>query len=142
MTPLRHPQEVAQMPFIWGNIVATPPGANAHSHHIVATPPGDYKYITIIYIYTLITHRQVSRGLLTDGAKRQPKTVALDPLPSSPGAGSRPFDYVSHGQGRFPGGNRLSADRLAHFCPTRIRGHLRQEKASYVYFQPLSARTD
>ena len=52
MTPLRHPQEVAQMPFIWGNIVATPPGSNAHSHHIVASPPGDYKYITIIYIYS------------------------------------------------------------------------------------------
>jgi hypothetical protein len=26
MTPLIHPLHVAKMPFIWGNIVATPPG--------------------------------------------------------------------------------------------------------------------
>jgi len=26
MSPLTYPRRVAQMPFIWGNIVATPPG--------------------------------------------------------------------------------------------------------------------
>ena len=65
MTPLIPPLHVAKMPFIWGNIVAT--------------PPGHYKPIRIYSFYIKNIEEGVCQGLFGEGQENSAKQ-------------SRPFD--------------------------------------------------
>jgi hypothetical protein len=57
MRVLRHPQEVAQMPFIWGNIYAT--------------PPGDYNSFKSHSLYIKNIEGDVSQGVVSTAEKQQ-----------------------------------------------------------------------
>jgi hypothetical protein len=59
MIPLIPPLHVAKMPFIWGNIVAT--------------PPGHYKPIRIYSFYIKNIEEGVYQGLFGEGQENRPK---------------------------------------------------------------------
>ena len=91
MTPLIPPLHVAKMPFIWGNIVAT--------------PPGHYNPIRIYSFYLYILEQGVCQGPFGEGQKK--------------GAKQSPFRGVIIHQGRLPwvpGGRIKNWDAQYSLC--------------------------
>lgn len=88
MTPLIHPRRVAQMPFIWGNIVAT--------------PPGHYNSNSGYSLYIKNIEGRVCQGVVSIAEKQRSPLLLNPTIGSRPQAGSisgknrgRPLDWQS-----------------------------------------------